>query len=196
MSEKQSLRLRRKEKKRKESLRSKLIWGLIIIAVVVLIGNIIRIVQRPAEGVEFPLQDATHISESEALPEYNSNPPTSGRHYNGPLNRGFYDVEDIPAISAEPVGHLVHNLEHGYIILWYNCDIISEAECTTLKEELQDYLNGSLVPKQIAFPWSGTDFPVVLTSWGRMLEMSEFNASIARTFANANRLLAPEPNAP
>lgn len=196
MTEKQNLREKRKEKKRADGQRSKLIWGIIIAVVIAIVIYFVNIAQRPAEGVEFPIQEANHVNDGQPLNEYNSNPPTSGSHYGRGLDRGFYDVADIPGISADPVGHLVHNLEHGYIILWYNCDIISESECATLKEDLENYVNNTFVPKQIAFPWSGTEFPVVLTSWGRMLEMSKFDAGDARSFVNANRLLAPEPNAP
>lgn len=46
--------------------------------------------------------------------EYNSNPPTSGKHYGDWTRAGVYD---------KPVsdGHLVHSLEHGYVIISYNC---------------------------------------------------------------------------
>ena len=30
-----------------------------------------------------------------------------------------------------PEGYLVHNLEHGYAIFWYNCDLLSAEECSS-----------------------------------------------------------------
>ncbi len=45
---------------------------------------------------------------------YNSNPPTSGPHFPVWARRGVYDR----VISD---GHLIHSLEHGYIVLSYNC---------------------------------------------------------------------------
>jgi hypothetical protein len=46
--------------------------------------------------------------------DYLTNPPTSGAHYEESARPGIYET---------PVsdGHLVHSLEHGYIIISYNC---------------------------------------------------------------------------
>lgn len=45
---------------------------------------------------------------------YNSNPPTSGRHFASWAKRGVYD-----RVLSD--GYLIHALEHGYVILSYNC---------------------------------------------------------------------------
>jgi len=49
--------------------------------------------------------------------KYATVPPTSGEHFNQPdiSGRNFYTSEDAP-----PVEQLVHNLEHGYNVLWYD----------------------------------------------------------------------------
>lgn len=54
-----------------------------------------------------------HVSDGTVV-DYNSNPPTSGSHYGDWTKAGVY---------GKPVsdGHLVHSLEHGYVILSYNC---------------------------------------------------------------------------
>jgi hypothetical protein len=187
---------RLEDKRKQEQRKSTLIWGSIGLAVVGLIALLLWNNLRPAAGQEFPLMVAEHISEGEDPGEYNSNPPTSGLHYPLGLPRGFYEESDLAGLSAYPQGNLVHNLEHGYIVFWYNCDLLDEAACDDLKAELSDYIDGSLVSKLIAFPWAGTDFPVVLTSWGYMLEMESFNGRAAGNFISSNRLNAPEPNAP
>lgn len=50
--------------------------------------------------------------------QYDHDPPTSGCHYNianaAPVNPGVYGQE----IPAE---YWVHNLEHGYVVVLYNC---------------------------------------------------------------------------
>ena len=53
--------------------------------------------------------------------EYNSNPPTSGPHYSQWTKRGVYEkeIED---------GYLIHSLEHGYIVISYNCEQNSKSE--------------------------------------------------------------------
>jgi hypothetical protein len=48
--------------------------------------------------------------------KYATVPPTSGEHYVTPEYpaRAFYTAEDRPALET-----LVHNLEHGYTVVWY-----------------------------------------------------------------------------
>ncbi|MDZ4284196.1 MAG: DUF3105 domain-containing protein, partial [Patescibacteria group bacterium] len=52
---------------------------------------------------------------------YTSNPPTSGPHYPDAIKAGVYD---------EPVAeeYLVHNMEHGHVILWYHCPVETPAQ--------------------------------------------------------------------
>ena len=59
--------------------------------------------------------------------EYASAPPTSGPHYAVPasLNRKFYTPSDTPQVEQ-----LVHNLEHGYTILWYDPAVFDDQEST------------------------------------------------------------------
>jgi hypothetical protein len=62
---------------------------------------------------------ATHIPIGSARPEYNTNPPTSGPHY------------DIPAPWGVHTAHLqdealVHNLEHGGVIVNYNLSSVDQ----------------------------------------------------------------------
>ena len=57
---------------------------------------------------------------------YNSNPPTSGPHYEVWTTANTYDT---PLDDR----NMVHSLEHGYIILSYNCDVQS-AQTMALNE--------------------------------------------------------------
>ncbi|MGL4173729.1 MAG: DUF3105 domain-containing protein [Actinomycetota bacterium] len=61
--------------------------------------------------------------------KYDTVPPTSGQHYPFPEfpNREYYTEQDRPKME-----NLVHNLEHGYTVLWYDKSI-SEAERAQLK---------------------------------------------------------------
>lgn len=66
---------------------------------------------------------------------YASNPPASGPHYSeggvAPVAPGFYDE----AVATE---RWVHNLEHGSIVLLYDCD----GTCSDdLKTQLQDFFD-------------------------------------------------------
>lgn len=145
-------------------------------------------------GEEFPTSGSNdHIPDENTDPNpYSTNPPTSGHHYGRWLDAGFYDINN----EKYPEGHLVHNLEHGYIIFWYNCKVISEAECTSLKAQIKEVMAGVNNFKVIGYPWEKIDEPLVLTSWGFRLSMPTFDAKIARAFIDQHRNRAPEPNAP
>jgi hypothetical protein len=82
---------------------------------------------------KFKSQGADHISEGSTF-DYNSSPPTSGPHYEVPAETGFY-----PADSDIEPERLVHNLEHGQIVVWYRPDVedlgFLEKQIETLVEQ-------------------------------------------------------------
>jgi hypothetical protein len=97
---------------------------------------------------------------------------------------------------AFPEGYIVHNLEHGYVVFWYNCDLLSESECSTLKSEIRTVIDEFDGVKLIAFPWSSLDVPLAMTSWDRIFRFDSFDPQTAAAFVRANRNQSPEPNAP
>ena len=66
---------------------------------------------------------------AEATVKYSTVPPSSGAHYGQPTYPAsqFYTAEDRPRIEQ-----LVHNLEHGYSVLWYD-GTASTKQIATLK---------------------------------------------------------------
>jgi len=127
---------------------------------------------------------------------FNSDPPTSGPHYAQEYESGFYEESDREVQNEFPEGFLLHNLEHGYTIFWYNCDLLDESSCSNLKSSIKGVMNDLNNFKVIGFPRSSIQSPLVMTSWGRMLSFETLNADLARDFINRNRNRAPEPNAP
>lgn len=195
---KKSIRQARKAKKKQKKLKSGMILSAVGIGIVVLLGLMIWNFARPTAGesVEIMANAGDHVPTGEDPGPFNSNPPTSGPHYAEEFDAGFYDENSPEAQVAYPEGYIGHNLEHGYIIYWYNCDLLDETACTELKSEIQESLveNGSV--KLIAFPWESLEVPVTLTSWGQIMPMEEFDPKQAERFVSANRNRAPEPNAP
>ncbi|GAA1556092.1 hypothetical protein GCM10009789_06820 [Kribbella sancticallisti] len=95
-----------------------------------------------------------HKPDGEVI-NYPVSPPSSGPHYAvwAPFGKTFYSEGDRP-----PVPNLVHNLEHGYTILWYNDSTAKNKEQVDLiekiaKAKLPDSANG----KFIAAPYRATD---------------------------------------
>ena len=111
-----------------------------------------------------------HVEPGTPIP-YEDAPPAFGQHYNepDPMDRKLYTTSDRPEL-----GTLVHNLEHGYTILWYDKTI---ADDDTMMDELRGIaakLQGTsnLRDKFKAVPWTSDDgeaFPggqhVAMTHW-------------------------------
>ena len=64
--------------------------------------------------------------------KYTTVPPSSGEHYDQPAvgDRKFFTAGDRPKMEV-----LVHNLEHGYTVLWYDQKV---GEAKEMKAKLED----------------------------------------------------------
>jgi hypothetical protein len=185
-------------RKSKQRLNSILIWVGLGIGAIAIASFVVWQVIRPSSGevVPIPANYQTHIAEGTPPGPYPSDPPAGGVHYDSELPAKFYQVADLETAPQYPEGHLVHNLEHGYVIIWYNCDVMDEASCTLLKKQIQQVMDDFDGVKLIAFPWKSLNVPVAMTSWGQLLRFETFDPNQARAFVKANRNRAPEPNAP
>lgn len=167
--------------------------GVLIALAVVGAGLVVYLAASKGQaGQAIPvMSDTSHIPEGSDPNPYNSNPPTSGIHYAVDLEPDFYNDNSF----TYPEGYLVHNLEHGYVIFWYNCSTLSTGVCDTLKMQIKGVMDEKDNYKLIAYPWEKTDIPLVLTSWGRLLEMPVFDRKAALDFIARNLNHAPEPMA-
>jgi len=190
-------RERIRQQRRSRRTRSLLVWGGSGVGLVVLIIVLVWPRAQPSQGVAVPVMDsAAHVEPGTDPGPYNSDPPTSGRHYAEPLPSGFYEEDEVAQLGDYPEGRLVHSLEHGYVIFWYNCERVDPDECDQLKQDIRQVMDDAGSLKVIAFPWSSIGEPVVMTSWGQMLRMQRFDSDSAAQFIRINRNRAPEPQAP
>ena len=192
-SKKQAIRL----KQQRKQMITRLALGGVVVLVLGLIA--FTIVNRPVEvnNQAIPVMpDTSHVAERTDPGPYNSDPPTSGRHYAETYKAGFYAEDALEVRQPFPEGHLVHNLEHGYVIFWYNCKLLSAEECSDLKAQIQQVMDKERNNKLIAFPRDTLEVPVVMTTWGQMLKLETFDSKIALAFIQRFRNKAPEPNAP
>lgn len=198
MTRKTPRREARRARQRRKKLINSLIWGGIAIIVLAIIGYLMWSAVRPAEGKAVPIMAnaGDHVPVGADPGPFNSDPPTSGRHYGQVLDAGFYQPTDPEAQYDYPEGYIIHSLEHGYVIFWYNCDLLKVAECDELKGQIQDVMDDFGGVKLIGFPRSSIDVPLVMTSWGRIQRFEALDSDLARNFIRNNRNRAPEPNAP
>src|SRR3989344_2599531 len=116
LSKKEQRQLRRQEKndeqglsRRKKKMKKSLKWSIgILVAVGAIYGLVILSrqdggVKQPI-GESFPSQGREHIAVGASHEAYNSNPPTSGPHYEQPSRWGVSQAE-------LPDEQLIHNVE-------------------------------------------------------------------------------------
>ncbi len=127
-----------------------------------------------AEIVDEASGESNHVDAGQRV-DYELTPPSSGSHAAETVRgaRGFYGTRDAPAVER-----LVHNLEHGYLVAWYNPDMPGD-DLQALSDLSKRMRNAQGEPaaegKFIASPWPGTEdgrppLPegknVVLVRWG------------------------------
>lgn len=86
---------------------------------------------------EAPRASARHFAEGELegynAHDYGTEPPTSGKHLAELATPGVYDAVPVPNEVA------VHNMEHGFVIVWYNCNadlMLAPADCAEFGNSL------------------------------------------------------------
>ena len=195
-----SKRKQMRERQRRQKLRSNLIWGAVGLVALVIVGFFVfrGSGQTPPVGeqVEVPADYVNHVEEGSDPGPFPSDPPAGGRHYASELDAGFYDENSPQAQLPYPEGYIGHNLEHGYVVFWYNCDALDSGDCNTFKTEIKGVMDEFGGVKLIAFPWPSLDVPVAMTSWGRLQRFDSFDPQLAADFIKGNLNKSPEPNAP
>jgi hypothetical protein len=182
-----------------------LIWGgLVIVASVVIVVLVLNSnptaqaatpFQEMNQVVQVPVASRNHIAIGTTLPTYNSDPPAGGDHYPETLPTQFYKESDLVSLPQNPIGYLVHNLEHGYVIFWYNCQVY-QGICDDLMQKIQQVMSQFGGVKVVAFPWHTIKVPLAMTSWGRLLRLSTPDQTLMTQFVQTYRFQAPEPDAP
>ncbi len=124
--------------------------------------------------------------------EYNSNPPTSGKHYEIPAQDGIYG-------EAPQDETLVHTMEHGRVIIWVKPSLPKDqrADIRALVED--DPYQMVLVPR------ANMPYAVAATAWnadpapngtGRLMGCEAVNDKTfdaLAAFRDENRSQGPEP---
>jgi hypothetical protein len=132
-----------------------------------------------------------HTTDPNERVKYNSNPPTSGRHYVQPVDDGAYT-------TAPTDEQLVHNLEHGRVIIWYQPGMpkATRADLKALFDE--DTYQMVLAPRRkmpyqlASSAWNGTPAPA---GKGRLLLCERATPEVwdaLRAFRDENRSNGPE----
>lgn len=135
---------------------------------------------------------ATHTTSLDETVKYNTNPPTTGRHYHEPARDGIY-------AKAPRDEELVHGLEHGRVIIWVKPSLPEQQRADLRALVDDDPYQMSLVPRR------NMPYAVAATAWnrdpepggtGRMLvcdEVSDKTFDALQAFRDEHRSQGPEP---
>ncbi len=192
----------KKEQKAQERKKTLIFGGIAALIVAVLVGiPVLSIINKNKEearafdqlGVPVGLaacdtvqtdkvgaDDGDHETDPTVLIQYETAPPSHGRHFASPMTvnrRGFYAPDDAPRVEE-----LVHNLEHGYNIVWYAPSVTGTAldDLQAVAEKMRD---DNATRKFIVVPWDNSRgaFPagktIALTHWGAPTEAGDYATS-------------------
>lgn len=197
----------------------------IVTGIVVLVGGVwfAREVTRPIPGTQMEDQGREHVvADIVDNTQYNSNPPTSGPHFEIWTKPGIYE-------QPRPKGELIHSLEHGYVNINYNCDVPASTgwigavyaqeqevdatpsamiedessesavfvpddsdECSQLRVGLEAVAKKKDLYKLIVVPDPSLDHRIVLTAWTYIDAFDVFDEDRIIRFIDFHRDHGPE----
>jgi hypothetical protein len=130
-----------------------------------------------------------HIGEGTQGTDYTSVPATSGPHWSSADSPGPWGVYT----NAQAQERLLHNLEHGGIVIWYQPAQLSAEDLAALTSFVQQQITTERF-KLILVPWSGADFnhPLAITAWNWLLYLDSADLDKVRGFIDAHYGDAPE----
>ncbi len=148
--------------------------------------------EYPYSVQTFEDQGREHIAPGQVFDGYNSNPPTSGPHSSQAANWGVSERElpkEVP----------VHNMEHGGVVIWYNCDggpePLDAAGCAALKDQLAAVVRAANARRKLVLmtPYPHMPHRIALTAWRTLDAFDEFDAERVEAFIEAyERKFNPE----
>jgi len=105
--------------------------------------------------------------------EYKTMPPTSGPHFPDPTAPGFYTTR--PAF-----GYLVHSLEHGSVVIYYDPGKLSPE----IEKSLRGFVTANSDPEVgiVAVPDADFKYALILTAWDKMLKLDKYDPQVVTAF--------------
>jgi hypothetical protein len=180
------------------STRRTLDWRVLTLGAILLLGAVILLLvllfggngnSDPSAGTRQQDAGRTHVAEGTQGTGYTSVPGTSGQHWSSADSPGPWGVYTSP----QPQERMIHNLEHGGIVIWYQPTLDAEGVAALTTFVQQQITQAQF--KVILTPWSGVDFghPIAVTAWDWLLYLDTPDLDMVRGFIDAHYGDAPEP---
>jgi len=134
----------------------------------------------PERGDEEYIQDVEQFESQgrEHVPgevNYERTPPLSGSHSSRATSAGFYE-------EGRNLENLVHSLEHGAVIVYYDPDALTEDAESDLREWASNYTDPLASVIVVPSPNDEPEAPYTLTAWRHRLRLSEYDPDAVRAF--------------
>ena len=132
---------------------------------------------------------ATHVAECSDI-EYSTSPPVFGDHY--PV-WAAYQTYDFPV----PLGYLVHDLEHGAVVFFYDCS----DGCADEVAEVQSFIDALPADPRcsepvrvqvVLVPRPGLGARWAASAWGYSMTADCFDPQLFRQFYDDHHGRGPE----
>jgi len=137
------------------------------------------------EAVEsFPSQGTEHVQQGTTV-DYAQMPPLSGPHYRSTVDAGFY--EETP-----PLGDLVHTLEHGAVVVYYDPAALSNESRASLREFASAHTGTWQSVVVAPNPSDDPEAAFVLTAWRHRLYVDDYDAQTVYAFLSEYLGRGPE----
>jgi Protein of unknown function (DUF3105) len=143
---------------------------------------------EPSASAEYAVPDEGryHIDLG-ATADYKHFPPSSGLHYGKILNWGFYN-EPIPP------EYWVHSLEHGGVVILYNC----ATTCKDTEDAIWKVVQNAPAEDQfnevkiLVTPNDKIDHPIIALAWDTELDLEQVDYAVLMDFYNRHVNKGPE----
>jgi len=187
----------RKQAQRNQVRRRALLGGGLAVIVVaaallaffVIRGRAVNSAPLPGQHFDDPVTASgglyQHIADGQPI-QYDHHPPNHGNHYGTPMPWGVYD-------SPVQEGRFVHNMEHGGIVVLYNCP----TGCADTVNQLKGLMNG--LPrdkfgevKLVVSPYSQSDHLITLSAWDYEQDLDAYDFNTVKAFYDAHVDKGPE----
>jgi hypothetical protein len=133
---------------------------------------------------EHPATAFTHQAQCSAV-TYDTNPPSGGNHY---ATWAAFQTYSFPLSP----GFLVHSLEHGAIVLWYNCADGCDAEVAAAQAFIDALPEDALCDGQgaarrlVLVPYPALERRWAASAWGWTLNADCFDPTAFGDFVSAH----------
>jgi hypothetical protein len=152
-----------------------------------------------ADCTDVKVTDTRRDHVTKPVTDYKNIPPASGPHFNNESSPETSTTRFFPPSYKTVVESYVHNLEHGYLVIWYAPDL-SSADQATLKKIATRAAKDRTANKVKVVPWPKDrgEFPagkkIALTAWGFEQTCGQVSGEAVSKFSKAHPVKdAPEP---